>query len=277
MTILPVGPIDAKTFASTPAARRLRAHQAQRWLVDADPVSVDTDQLEDLLPARFGALDISIQCHIMDLTLPDDEIWLQIRHSAKSIINQGLRTYEFKVYDRGNYTPEIGERHRLLHHKCSGRITRPIPTFHKMYSWVHEDGGLMFEQLHQGQTVQMIFVALGKGAAAGASAADDPDFQGKVPLTHSMNHFIYQEVKKRGIKYFEVGGTTFRDSLYYMRTRKARAVDVFKRSFGRQALPWKRWLWFPTAAAELRYLEEEMVKYRRHVTETYSGPAAGEV
>ena len=67
----------------------------------------------------------------MDLTASDGNLWQQIRHSIKRNIIRGLKVYEFKVYDKTNFTFEIGEKHCLLHHKCSGRITRPIPTFHK--------------------------------------------------------------------------------------------------------------------------------------------------
>ena len=254
-------------FVFQEARRRLSEQQAKRWLIEADPLSVDTERLEDLVPSRSGALDISGQVHVMDLTLPEDEFWNQIRHSAKSTINQGLKKYEFKVYDQTNYTTEIGERHRLLHHKCSGRVTRPLPTFAKMYSWVQAGCGLMFEQLHEGQTVQMIFVTLGKETAYGASAADDPDFVPKVPLTHAMNYFIYEEVRKRGIKYYEVGDTSFRDTLFYMRTQKERKICEFKRSFGRQAMPAKRWIWFEDPRDEVQYLKDQVRRFEAFVTD----------
>jgi hypothetical protein len=244
---------------------RLSEAGAVRWLVEADILSLGTDVLEDLLPARVGALDVSSQLHVMDLTQPKEELWGQLRHSAKSTINQGLKIYEFKVYDKHNFTEEIGDRHRLLHHKCSGRITRPIGTFNKMYSWVHAGCGLMFEQLFQGQTVQMIFVALGKETACGASAADDPDFKPKVPLTHSMNYFIYLETAKRGIKYYEVGETSYRDNIFNMKTEKEKSICDFKRGFGRHTLPYKRWIWFSNSSEELIYLNHQLIAYKNHL------------
>jgi len=247
------------------AVRRLRDCGARRWLVEGEVMSLGTDMIEDQLFARFGALDVSSFCHVMDLTLPDEQFWLQIRHSARSTINKGLRTYEFKVYDRSDYSHEVGERHRLLHHKCSGRITRPIKTFHNMYSWVDAGCGLMFEQLHEGQTVQMIFVALGKGTACGASAADDSDFEPPVPLTHSMNYFMYQETARRGIRYYEVGETAWRDSIYAIYTPKEKSICDFKRGFGEQTLPLKRWIWFDRHEDEIRFLEEQLAKYKEHL------------
>ncbi len=256
--------LEAMVFKE--AVARLDKAGARRWLVEAETLSVGTDVLEDLLPARFGALDVSRQCHIMDLTRPDQDLWSQLRHSAKSTINQGLKLYEFKVYDATNYSQEVGDRHRLLHHKCSGRVTRPVETFYKMYSWIAEGCGLMFEQLHRGVTVQMIFVALGKHTAAGASAADDPDFDAKVPLTHSMNYFIYQETRRRSAHYYDVGDTTYRDSLFCLRTPKERSICDFKRGFGDFSLPYKRWIWFADPAEELAFLDEQLASYKAHVS-----------
>lgn len=238
---------------------------ASRWLVSADVLSCGTDILEDMLPARFGALDVSGQVHIMDLSQPKNELWSQLRHSAKSTINQGLKIYDFKVYDKSNYSEEIGTRHRLLHHKCAGRITRPIETFYKMYSWIEEGYGLMFEHLYQGQTIQMICVVLGKHTAYGASAADDPDFYPKVPFTHSMNYFIFQEVAKRGVKYYDVGETTFRSNMFHMHSSKEQSICDFKRGFGRYTLPLKKWIWFAGANEELFFLNKQMELYKKHL------------
>jgi hypothetical protein len=246
----------------TECTERLSRSGATRWYVETEVLDTGTDTIEDQMMARFGALDVSVQCHIMDLT---DDLWGQIRHSSKSIINKGMKTYEFVVYDKTNYTFEVGERHRILHHKCAGRITRPIPSFHKMYSWVAEDAGLMFEQRHNGNVAQMIFVAIGKGTAMGASAADDPDFKWEVPLTHSLNYFMYTEVQKRGVKYYLVGETAYRDNMFMMRSPKEKTISDFKRGFGEQTLPTKRWIWFSSPAEEIACLRAQLEKYELHI------------
>lgn len=254
-----------ESFVFDEATKRLEIAEAKRWLIECDILSIGTDALDDQFPSKQGALDVSINSHLIDLTLPDEELWGQLRHSAKSTINAGLKTYEFFVYDEKNFTFEIGERHRLLHHKCAGRVTRPIATFHKMYSWVAEGSGLMFEQKHDGVVIQMIFVVLGKNTASGASAADDPEFAWKVPITHSMNYFIYKETQRRGIRFYDVGETTYRSSLFRVLSDKEQSICDFKRGFGKQTLPWKRWIWFSDVNEELAYLDEQMLNYRAHL------------
>ncbi len=244
---------------------RLAKYKVNRLFVQSDVMSVGFDKIEDQMFARFGALDVSSYHHIIDLGLSDEAIWEQFRHSSKSIINRGRKTYEFKVYDHSNYTDEIGTRHRLLHHKTAGRVTRPIATFEKMYSWIDNGCGLMFEQLLNGQVVQMIFVALGKNTAVGASAADDPDVEITVPLTHSMNYFIFQETKRRGIRYYDAGETAFRSTPYKMYSPKEMKIHYFKRGFSDRSFPLKRWIWFPNPDEELIYLEEKLAKYKQFV------------
>ena len=241
---------------------RMAKNNVNRLFVDADFMSVGFENIEDQMLARFGGVDISSLHHIMDLTLNKEKFWQQIRHSSKSIINRGLKTYEFKVYDKENFSKEIGKRHAELHHKTAGRITRPLATFDKMYSWVENDCGLMFEQLFNDQVVQMILIALGKGVAVGASAADDPDFNVEVPLTHSMNYFIYQETKRRGIRYFDVGDTSFRSNIHKLYTEKELKINYFKRGFGSRSYPIKRWIWFPNPESEIEYYEKRLLKYK---------------
>jgi hypothetical protein len=256
--------LEAYVFAE--ATKRLLFENAKRWLIESEISSIGTDAADDQFPSRMGALDISVPCHVMDLTQPDDMLWNQLRHSAKSTINQGLKAYQFAVYDQDTFTFEVGERHRLLHHKCAGRITRPISSFHKMYSWVFEGSGLMFEQKYRGEVVQMIFVALGNRTASGASAADDPDFQWKIPMTHSMNYFIFKEVQRRGVWYYDIGETSNRSTLFRRMSPKERSICEFKRGFGKQTLPWKRWIWFSEPAEELAYLTDQLSIYQHHLS-----------
>jgi hypothetical protein len=235
----------------------------------SENISIDFNNLEDNLFARNGALDIS-GCHnIVDLKETEERIWEeQIRHSYKSIINRGYKHYSFKVYDQTNYTEKIGEAHRLLHHKCSGKVTRPLNSYKKMNSWIKQNNGLMFEQLYKDKTVQMILVGIGKSAAIGASAAEDPDVSVPCPLTHSMNHYIYLECKKRGIRYYDVGETTNRGNIFYFPNKKMLNISYFKSGFGKK-YPLKKWIWFPTLEKEIEYTEKKFLEYKDYIKKEF--------
>ncbi|MGC2826088.1 MAG: hypothetical protein WA322_17920, partial [Pseudolabrys sp.] len=48
--------------------KQLKASGVVRWYAEADIFQTGTDALEDQMLARFEGLDVSIQCHVMDLT-----------------------------------------------------------------------------------------------------------------------------------------------------------------------------------------------------------------
>ena len=134
----------------------------------------------------------------------------------------------------------------------------------KMNSWIKEGKGLMFEQSYKDQVVQMIIVGVGKYSAIGASASEDPDVKVPVPLTHSMNHFIFSECKKRGVKYYDIGETTNRGNLFYMPNKKVLNINYFKSGFGRK-YPYKKWIWFPTKSKEIETLDKQLVEYKKYI------------
>ncbi len=82
-----------------------------------------------------------------------------------------------------------------------------------------------------------------------------------------MNFFIHKETQRRGVKYYEVGETTFRDGLFRPRTRKEKTICDFKRGFGRQTLPHKRWIWFEGPKEEIVFLKERLELYKKHLAE----------
>lgn len=256
----------AEDVAFEESISRLEQENVERWQVEADILSVGTELIEDQVFARKEALDVSIHQHIVDLRGDEEALRRQMRRRAHAEINGGLNTYEFLVFDKDNYTDDVGERHRLLHHKTAGRVTRPIESFHHMYDWIKQGDAFFVEQRHDGNIVNMTLVQLSKGTAIGASTADDPDFKPEVPLMHSMMWTIFLECQKRGIRFLEVGETNFRNTLHQFLTPKEKNIIYFKRGFGEHSWPQKRWIWFRDPKGELAYLRERLRMYEEHIT-----------
>jgi len=239
-------------------------NHVSRWYSEATVADIDLIQMEETLPAIIGAMDVSIQNQMLSIDVPEADIKTQIRARVRTEINQGLRFYDFKVYDKSNFTFELGHQHRLLHHKSAGRVTRPIGSFHRSYKWIFEGRGLMFEQLYKGQTVNMTLLSLGGKVAYGASTADEPDFEPPSPLMPSMLWTIALELKKRGFIYYETGATNHRDSIHEILTPKEKNIVFFKKGFGDIIFPFKRWIWFSTKVEEVKYLEKSLAKFKAH-------------
>ena len=174
------------------------------------------------------ALDVSTFNHIVDLTLTEEELWKQIRKSSKSIINKGLEIFDFKVFDNTNFYNELGELHQKMHHELAGKITRPIKSFKKMSDWVKRGCAIFIKQSYK-KIAQLAFVAIGGKSAAHASVVENLNINPPVPMTHSLNFFIYKEVKRRGVDYYDVGLTAYRSSLFNNLSKKEININHFKR------------------------------------------------
>ena len=78
-----------------------------------------------------------------------------------------------------------------------------------------------------------------------------------------MNYFIYKETKRRGIRYFDVGDTSFRSNIHKLYTEKELKINYFKRGFGSRSYPIKRWIWFANPESEIEYYEMRLLKYKK--------------
>ena len=237
--------------------------KVKRAFFQADSISVGLENMYDLYLDKEAALDMSSFHHIINLELKSEDLWKEIRHSSKSIVNKGLEIFEFKVYDKKNFTDEIGEKHRKFHHEVSGKVTRPIESFKKMSSWVKDDCAILFEQRFKGEIVQMIFVVIGGKSAAGASVVENLKIKTPIPMTHSLNFFIYKEMKKRGIKYYDVGLTSYRSTPFNTLNEKELEINYFKRGFGSRSYPLKLWAWFEDRNEEVDYLKKKISDYEK--------------
>lgn len=239
----------------------LETSNAKKAFFQADCISLNLENIYDTYLDKELALDMSTYHHIMDLTLNEEDIWKEIRHSSKTIINKGLEIFDFKVFDINNFDDYIGEKHRKLHHEISGKITRPIESFKQMASWVKEGQAILIEQSFKKEIAQLIYVVMGGKSAAGASVVENLKINTPIPMTHSLNFFIYQEMKKRGIKYYDVGLTSFRSTMFNSLTRKEKDINYFKRGFGTRNYPLRLWAWFKDKKEEIDFLKNKLNKY----------------
>ena len=113
------------------------------------------------------------------------------------------------------------------------------------YDWIKGKKALMFVQKDKNVVVQMILVAITKYTSIGISMADNINYEIKIPLTHSLNYYIYMYLKKIGIKYHEVGDVTYKDiNLLDDINKKENDIRNFKRGFGSEFYPNKKYIFF---------------------------------
>ncbi len=124
-----------------------------------------------------------------------------------------------------------------MHHKTSGRITRPIITFDMMYKWITNGCGILCGLKYNGNFAGFAFVIIYKKAAYYGSASDDPDIETLVPISHMIQWEIIKWLKENECKYYEIGCQLFSEQYNNKPTEKKISISYFKRGFGGCTIP----------------------------------------
>lgn len=254
---------DLEKFLFEIVRKIFQKHKIFRWYLSLDPLSCKRDYYFENFGDKINAVDMPYNVRILELNKSKDYIWSQIRKSYKNIINQNLKVIKFKTYDSKNFNDDIGKKFILLHEKCSGKITRPIKSFIAMNDLIKKDKAMMFEQNIDNKTAQMELVLFGKNTAVGASIADDPDLNHKLPLSHSMNFLIFNELANKNIDFYEIGLTNYNGNIFQSFSEKELNINKFKRGFGKENQYFRRWIWFENKDEELKFYNEKIDQFKK--------------
>ncbi|OGY44933.1 MAG: hypothetical protein A2729_04085 [Candidatus Buchananbacteria bacterium RIFCSPHIGHO2_01_FULL_39_14] len=181
---------------------------------------------------KYHYLDTSILSYVIDLT--KDDLLAACRRGHKSDIKNILKNKDFNIFyiDKNNANYNIHEEYRLLHHKCSGRVTRPKQTFDLQFEKLKKGYAVLFGLNHQGKNVAFSYFDFFKEKAAYASAADDPDYN-NLSLYHPLIFSAMEYLKKFGCRYLDVEPPCSPSAQYdYYPTQKELNIALFKRGFG---------------------------------------------
>ena len=133
-----------------------------------------------------------------------------------------------------------------------------------MSDWVKRGCAIFIKQSYKKKIAQLAFVAIGGKSAAHASVVENLNINPPVPMTHSLNFFIYKEVKRRGVDYYDVGLTAYRSSLFYNLSKKEININHFKRGFGNRSFPLRLWIWFEDRNEEIQFIKEKFKQYEKN-------------
>lgn len=186
---------------------------------------------------KYGYFDISLNTQIIDLNPDVDVLRSAVRKGHKYDIGRGKKCYEIRIYDAANIDKETFDQYRILHHKASGRVTRPVETFDMMYNWIRSGSGLLCEAKVDGKFAGFVYVILYKESGYYASASDDPDIKINIPASHTIQWSIIEWLKAHGCKSYEVGTQQFGPVIHDLPTAKDMGISLFKRGFGGRTMP----------------------------------------
>lgn len=180
---------------------------------------------------RYNFLDTSILTYLIDLS---GDSLKSMRRGHRSDIKGMLKNYEFSVFllDKDNVSEKAFEEYAELHHKCSGRITRPKITFDLQLEKIRQGSAMLSGLKYKNQSIAFCYFEFYGDKAIYGSAADDPEYD-KLPLYHILVFSAMEYLKARGVKLID----TYQPScpspqLDYYPDKKQLNIALFKRGFG---------------------------------------------
>jgi hypothetical protein len=197
-----------------------------------EPVNVPIHDLLD-----FGFMDVSIRTQVIDLRLPLDQLWSDVRKRYHSLIHKGERQFVFRVLNQNDITEKGFGAYQALHRKAAGRLTRPLETFQRMLNWIQKGDAFLAQLEKDGAVASSVLVIVYKGKAYYASGCNDPELENLYPMGHLLQWKIIVELKKLGVSHYELGWQPGVSTFGMSSTPKELSIASFKRAFGGFTLP----------------------------------------
>lgn len=227
-------------FIFTHIDKLANKHEISKILMKFTPITKNFIEAE-FLPynflMKFNFYNTSLNTQIISLLKSEKDLWNDIRKGHKYDINRGGKVFEVNIFNKENMKKEIFNQYVFLHHKTSGRITRPLITFEMMYKWIIDGNGILCGLKYKDKYVGFALVSIYKKAAYYGSASDDPDIKINIPLSHIIQWEIIKWLKANEYKYYEIGWQVFSEQYNNKPTEKEISISSFKRGFGGYTVP----------------------------------------
>lgn len=182
-----------------------------------------------------GFNDISLSTQLIDLRKEEKVLWDELRRNHRRSILKGDK-FEIKFYDNMNITKGIFYEYKEMHHKASGRKTRPNKTFELMFDQAKRGFGFLVVASLNQKNIGFEFYTIYKKQAEGFSAANDPDFE-YLPIRHRLEWEAMLWMKSRDMDFYDIGIQQSGPLPYDLPTAKEINISHFKKGFGGQTVP----------------------------------------
>lgn len=177
----------------------------------------------------FGYVDESSVCQLIDLSMSEDDLWLDVRKSYRPLISRARETYCSELIAADNFDLDKCEEYRELHCKAAGRQTRSIKSFTLMYDMVmNGEGFIVFVRDQSGTAVASHFFFYFRDYCLYASSSIDPDQPQNAGIGHLGLWEGMMAARQLGCTYLDMGQLRIGQTS----TEKEEGIAIFKKGFG---------------------------------------------
>lgn len=177
----------------------------------------------------FGYSDESSVTNIVESDKSEEELWMKLRKSYKSLINRAERTYKSICVNKDNFNVELCEEYRKLHALACGRVTRCSESYFEIYEIIKNGKAfLILIKDKEEKTIGAYYFLVQGIYAFYGSAATDPSLPPQSGVGHMGLWKGISVARELGCKFLDLGQLLVRKTI----TEKEKNIDLFKRGFG---------------------------------------------
>lgn len=181
----------------------------------------------------------------VDLALPPERLWSTMRRRYRSYVNHGLRRLSIIKFDESNYRSGALEAYRLLHLEVTGRVTRPIESWHNMEHRLRSGNASLVLGHLDGKLVAGTYTFIRGSLALYGSGAYRRDL-GNFPVSHAVLHSAIMHARKMGVTRYLLGEVFPNPQ---DRGTKEESIAQFKRGFASNVKSVRRYRFDTNCAA----------------------------
>ncbi len=184
----------------------------------------------------LGLVDVSLQTQVIDLGLPEDQLWKGLRKGHRADVRSAEKTLEAQLFDASSVSDRVFSEYRSLHAKAAGRVTRPAETFELMHQWIGRGDALLCAASRGGSFVCFALLIVYNSDAYYASGASDPE-AGARGMAHLVQWRAIRELRARNVRRYEIGWQEQIPLPHHVASAKERSISAFKHGFGGRTVP----------------------------------------
>ncbi len=165
----------------------------------------------------------------------ENQLWVELRKSYKSVINKGIREQKILLVDHINFNKNILKEMQELHYKVSGRITRSNKTWELQFDSIKKDFGFVFCSLNNKNLLAAVYFIKSSINAYYSVGIFTKEAKEK-NYGHCLIWKAIQYCKLRGLKICELD-MSINFNLEDNKDEKLRTISYFKSGFGGDIYP----------------------------------------
>lgn len=194
---------------------------------------ISENRTDETLLIKNGYTDISNFTSVLDLSLDEQQILINMSKGHKSEIKKALK-YDFtvNVYNANGLTRSKFMEFQDSYFQAAGKVTRPQQAFDILEQIVYLGNAFLLESVENDKTTGYVYIIHFKNYAYYAMSCRLHSNIEMVNPGHSLIWHAITYLKSIGIRYFELGEQYFSPNIYYPIDKKAISISLFKRGFG---------------------------------------------